>query len=139
MEIVSARSGDQAHVSASVTAIPSVIRTCLNLELLDTVGTWDRNAATACCTALHVAYAYSIQQKIIVIGARSVNVHPIVGFGYLRQSCPTQAKLSSVVHPSRNAGREVRDLDEVPRNPAANRRRRFRLPPDLCRRVLLNH
>src|SRR4029077_10828161 len=98
VESIAAGFCNHADVGTTIAPIACIIESCLDFELLDAVGVGNRNTATPCCTALHIAYTYSIQLEVIVIGTRSVHVNPIVRFGNLRDRGPTEPKLSCVVH-----------------------------------------
>ncbi len=69
---------NHADVGTTIAPIACIVESCLDFELLYAIGVRNRNAATPCSTALHIAHAYSVDLEVVVIGTRSVHVNPIV-------------------------------------------------------------
>lgn len=78
MESVAARLCDQAEVGAAIAPVGRIIESCLNLEFLYAIGIWNRNSAASGSAALHIAHANPVHLEIIVIGACSMDVKPII-------------------------------------------------------------
>jgi hypothetical protein len=77
--------GDHTDNTPCCAAEGSIVKIRLHFELLDGVGVKSGNA-TACRTrAQHVADTHAIEFPIVVVGARSVHVNPVIGRSDLRK------------------------------------------------------
>src|SRR5262249_8408719 len=108
VEVVASALGDDVHIRSGVSAKRCVVHSGLNLELLNRVRIWNRNAAAEKSARLKIIYLNVVHLKIIVSRESAVRAKRTLGF-----AAGPSSKFARVCHARRNAWRKGNDLGEI--------------------------